>query len=107
MDENFRALVLRLVEKCGNNQRAACRLSNLPGTVINAAVRGVGPKYPRPETWAKLRAAVGDPPGMVRESSAGYGDKFSKLAEWLRKNPDRFPIFEQMAKELGYKKEGE
>lgn len=108
MDEEFRRKVLQLVTKCGNNQRAAIRASGLPPTVINNACRGIGPKYPRPETWERLFRALGEEPSdMVREHRATYGDKFSALAEWLRRNPSNYPAFEALAKGFGYKKEGE
>ena len=106
MNDVFRRKVLQLVAKHGNNQRAAIRASGLPPTVINSSVRGIGPKYPRPETWEKLYKALGEkPPASVRESQAEYGDKYTAMMTWLRANPDHYESFLAMAKGWGYRED--
>lgn len=104
MDKKFREAVLQLVARHHGNQRQAVKASGISPSVINDAVRGIGPKYPRPETWEKLFKALGeDSSDTVHETRGFYGDRYSALAEWLRRNPDHYAAFEALAKGFGYK----
>lgn len=109
MKDEFIKVLQELVDSCEGNLSKAARKSGLSVSYIHQTLKGVKPSNdPHTETWTKVYNALGrKSPATVREKHAEYDDKFSELADWLRRNSDHYPAFEALAKGWGYKKEGE
>lgn len=105
----FRELIEELVRQHGGNQRAAARSAGLSSALLSQTLRGRGPDDPRADTIQKavtaLQATGSD--FLVREGGVAYGDRFARLADWLRGlaaiAPEKVDSIFSVARALGFK----